>query len=168
MIEKFSEILIKHQTSYPVKAIPVAKDLGLKVYVSDTLSENVSGMIRKDQNHGGKSGYAIFVNNKHVNARKRFTIAHEIGHYVLHRELIGDGIIEDALLRANGLTNSIERQANAFAADLLMPWKLLEVASADGFSSVEALAEAFEVSTDAMSYRILGCSFQQAIALGKT
>lgn len=162
-----SNILARFRVSYPVKVIPVAKEFGISVYVSDDMADNISGMIKKDVGRGGDSGYAIFVNDRHANVRKRFTIAHEIGHYVLHKDLIGDGIVEDALLRATGLTNSIERQANAFAADLLMPWALLEQATVDGFSSIEAMADAFEVSNDAMSYRVLGSSYQQAVSLGK-
>ena len=110
------------QNSAPVKVVAIAHALGLKVYETPSMDKNISGMIKKDAKIGGDSGYAIYVNAGHAEVRRRFTIAHEIGHYVLHKSLIGDGIIEDALLRADGLSNSVERQANSFSADLLMPW----------------------------------------------
>lgn len=158
-----SDLLSKFQQSAPIKTIRAAHALGLKVFTSLSLPSDVSGMIKKD----GKSdsGYSIYVNGNHSDTRKRFTIAHEIGHFLLHRELIGDGIVEDAMLRATGLTNSVERQANAFAADFLMPWELLEKES-EKLKSIEELAALFEVSKDAMSYRVLGISYQQAQARG--
>jgi Zn-dependent peptidase ImmA (M78 family) len=164
---RLDKILEKNQTKAPVKTVRAANELGLNVYVSNSLNDDVSGMIKKSTEKGGESGYAIFVNGKHPNTRKRFTIAHEIGHYLLHKEMIGDGIIEDALLRATGLTNSVERQANSFAADFLMPWKLIEKAMDDGINSIEGLANLFEVSRDAMSYRILGVSYSEAQTTGR-
>ena len=47
------------------------------------------------------SGYAIFVNKgDRYKTRQRFTIAHKIAHFILHREAIGDGIVDDALYRS--------------------------------------------------------------------
>ncbi len=70
------------------------------------------------------------------------------------------GVVEDALLRADGLTNKIEAEANRFAADLLMPWHLLRQLQAQGVTSVENLAVNFEVSQDAMSIRLLGVPYR--------
>ena len=106
------------------------------------------------------------MNASHVETRRRFTIAHEIGHYVLHEHLIGDGIVEDALLRAEGLSNFVETEANKFAADILMPWHLIEDFQGRGVTSVEDLARALNVSPDAMSIRLLGLSYQRARELG--
>ncbi len=151
-----SEILAEFQKRPPVKTIKAANALGIKVFSSMSLPDDTSGMIKKDSK--SQSGYSIYVNGNHSDTRKRFTIAHEIGHFLFHRNLIGDGIVEDAMLRATGLTNSIERQANAFAADFLMPWDLLDKESANGSRSIEELARLFQVSKDAMSYRLLGCA----------
>lgn len=154
-------IIERHQNSPPVHAISIANDLGLKVFNVTTWSDDISGMIRKDPNRSGASGFAIFVNGRHPETRRRFTIAHEIAHYILHENLIGDGIVEDGLLRAQGLTNAVERQANAMAADILMPWSLLDIEIQRG-RSIEALAALFNVSRDAMSYRVLGVSYDVA------
>ncbi len=155
-----SQTIARFQKAPPIKVIALAHELGLKVYTS-SLGPNVSGMIKKD-GRGGSSGYAIFANSGHAETRRRFTIAHEVAHYILHRDLIGDGIIEDALLRAEGLNNSLERQANSMAANILMPWHLIDGARETGTTTIEGLATLFNVSRDAMSYRVLGVPYAEA------
>lgn len=157
-----SGIIAEHQKSAPVKVIALAHALGLKVYTSMTLSDNVSGLIRKDGARGGDSGFAIFINGNHAETRRRFTIAHEIAHYILHEEFIGDGIVEDALMRSDKLNSSVERQANSLAADILMPWHLIDKAKKSGTRTIEDLAVLFKVSRDAMSFRVLGTSYESA------
>jgi hypothetical protein len=90
MLREQMAIIRHHQDEPPVQVVPIARDLGLEVYRASGWSENLSGMIIKDEGTG--SGYAIFVNADHHEVRRRFTIAHEIAHFILHRELIGDGI----------------------------------------------------------------------------
>ena len=160
LIKEQQEIIQKHQKSAPVKVTPIARDLGLPVYRVSEWGRNLSGMLKKDPR--SPSGYAIFVNASDHDRRKRFTIAHEIGHYMLHESLIKDGIVEDALLRAEGLSNAVEAQANAFAADLLMPWHLIRQQQEKGINSIEQLADAFDVSRDAMSIRLIGVSYERA------
>ncbi len=89
-------------------------------------------MIRRDAQDGGESGYVIYVNALHSEVHRRFTIAHECDHFVLHRSLIGDGIVKDALMRAQGFSSRVEYQANQFAADMLMPRHLLDQAKNNG------------------------------------
>ena len=91
-------IIEKHQRAAPVLVTAIARELGLEVYNTSVWTDDISGMIRKEQ--GGSSGYAIYVNGTHPESRRRFTIAHEIGHFILHREFIGDGITDDALYRS--------------------------------------------------------------------
>lgn len=133
----------------PVNVVGLANRLGIKVYDA-AWPENISGKIQKDAKKGGESGFAIYVNRAHPNTRKRFTIAHEIAHYVLHEDKIGDGIFDDALYRS-GLPEKIEVQANGLAADILMPWQELVKRTPAG---VHELAELFNVSEQAMSIRL--------------
>lgn len=163
--EQFA-IIREHQKTAPVKVVKLAHDLGLPVYRTTEFSNDISGMIKKDAKKGGSSGFAIYVNANHAEVRRRFTIAHEIAHYLLHENLIGDGVVEDGLLRADGLTNAVERQANQMAADILMPWHLIMDAQRRGVTTIDALALLFEVSRDAMSYRVLGTSYCDAQAAG--
>jgi Zn-dependent peptidase ImmA (M78 family) len=103
---------------------------------------------------GGPSGYAIFVNYTHPRGRQRFTIAHEIAHFVLHRDLIGDGVEDDALYRSK-LSEWYETQANRMAADILLPAELVrESYSVYGIKSLAGLSTRFDVSGDAIRIRL--------------
>lgn len=147
------DIVRQHQTAAPVQTVPLARSLGLNVYHVPNWPDGLSGKIMKSATHGGDSGYAIFVNKAHHVNRRRFTTAHEIAHFVLHRNSIGDGIADDGLYRSR-LSNAMEAQANKLAADILMPWHLLNSFVESGTTSLSQLAVIFEVSENAMSIRL--------------
>jgi hypothetical protein len=147
------EVIRKHQKSAPVQTIPIAEALGLSCYRASDWPATTSGMIVRDAQRGGDSGFAIFVNANHSEVRRRFTIAHEVAHFVLHRDLIGDGITEDALYRS-GLSDAVEREANGLAAEILMPRHLIRTWFAKGLHDPAELANMFEVSRQAMEYRL--------------
>ena len=153
MTERESQRVIRtHQEAAPVSVHTIARELGIRVYLVRKWPKVISGQILQDRQRGGSSGYAIFTNANHPRTRRRFTIAHEIAHFVLHRFLIGDGIQHDALYRS-GLSDQIEREANRMAADILMPWRLVDEVI-DGLDTVDELANVFEVSRSAMSIRL--------------
>lgn len=139
-------------TDAPVKVIALAHKLGLKVYKAPW-PDDISGKIQRDATRGGSSGFAIFVNGGHHENRRRFTIAHEIAHYVLHEQKIGDGVFDDALYRS-GLSDRAEVEANRLAADILMPRPLLNRYRARFGDDAKRLAEVFEVSEQAMAIRL--------------
>jgi Zn-dependent peptidase ImmA (M78 family) len=114
---------------------------------------DISGMIKRDEVHGGPAGFSIIVNKKHPRVRQRFTVAHEIAHFLLHRDKIGNGLKDNALLRS-GLSTIEEVQANKLAAKILMPFHLLDVEMKAGTRTVRELAAKFEVSPQAMSIRL--------------
>lgn len=143
------------QNEAPVKLGSIAKQLGLKV-MSSTLPAGISGEIRPDA--ASAAGYSIRVNRHDASTRQRFTVAHEVGHFLLHKDHIGDGITDDVLYRS-GLTDWREAEANRLASDILMPDHLirkhLEDARAKGVLDLARhLAEIFEVSEAAMSIRL--------------
>lgn len=142
------EIIRRHQNSAPVQMVPLANELGIQVYKVDSFPDGLSGMIRKEED----GGYAIYVNSTHHLNRRRFTMAHEIAHFLLHKDLIGDGIVDDALYRS-GLGSTVEYEANQLAADILMPWHLLNSKEYEGLS-VSELASVFEVSPASMGIRL--------------
>lgn len=156
-LPRFKELLLRHHLKYPVQMVPIAHDLNLKVYKAQGFPDNISGRVYRSDKDGGTSGYAIDVNANHPEKRRRFTIAHEIAHYVLHRGLIGEELADDSLYRS-GLSNAIEAQANRLAADILMPFGLIDSAKSRGIHSVADLAQAFNVLEAAMGIR-LGVSF---------
>ena len=156
-----ADILQKYSKQAPIPVVGIANELGIKVYKTEDFDDRISGLIQKDEHYGGESGYAIYTNARHPITRRRFTIAHEIGHFYLHRELIGDGITDDGLYRSR-LKGRLESEANQFAANLLMPkelvWKFVE----RGVDTVEELAKEFNVSKSAVSIR-LGVPFETGV-----
>lgn len=155
-VEKLSpterDILLRYQTTAPVDVVAFANALGLSVW-EDDLPSDISGKIQRDPVNGGRAGYSIVVNTAEGLRRKRFTIAHETAHYLLHRGMMGASVIDDVLYRSK-LSNALEVQANRLAADILMPYSLIEEAMQSGTRDVEDLANLFKVSPAAMSIRL--------------
>jgi hypothetical protein len=150
-LEKQTAAFIRRlQTSAPVKIINIAKVLGLNVWESKSLPDGIAGKIFRDPSHGGSMGYSIVIRSQDPAARKRFTAAHELAHYLLHRHLIKGELLDDALYRSK-LSTPIEAEANNLAADLLMPWHLLAPLAN---KPIPDLAELFEVSEQAMAIRM--------------
>jgi hypothetical protein len=142
------------QQQAPVDITAMATDLGLSVYESYDLPVGVSGKIFSDTGEESPSGYAIAVNANEPYRRRRFTIAHECAHYLLHRAKIGDELIDDGMYRSQKLNTREEIEANNLAADLLMPRRLINNFIRQGISDPESLAERFEVSGSAMKVRL--------------
>lgn len=148
-LEDAINLIRSYQLKAPVQVVPIAEVFELEVYRANGWPDDISGMIKR-----GKSGkYQIYVNAKHHVNRRRFTIAHEIAHFICHKDFIGDGIVDDALYRSK-LSNRLEAEANRFAADILMPWHLLVPSINEGNDDIEVLAEMFGVSKSAMSIRL--------------
>lgn len=151
------KILRKYTQTAPVDVEGIAGELGLRV-VRDFLGPNVSGKIQKDAS--GK--YTIVVNAADAPTRQRFTIAHEIAHYLYHRDLIGDGVADSPAYRApdpriyetTPLKQRHETQANQFAANILMPNDLIRFIKAhDPGISLPDLARRLDVSLPALRVR---------------
>ncbi|HEY1948176.1 MAG TPA: ImmA/IrrE family metallo-endopeptidase [Bryobacteraceae bacterium] len=138
------------QTSPPVNIVGIAKYLGLEVWEDRELPDGISGKLFKDAKHGGVKQYSIVVRAQDPLVRKRFTVAHELAHYILHRNLFTDTLVDDALYRSH-LSTRIEAQANGLAADLLMPFALLNKVLDQ---PINELAQIFQVSEEAMRIRL--------------
>src|SRR5690349_11844327 len=96
-LESPFSILAKHQ-SVPVNVDGIARDLGLPVIRRDLGSMIAGQLMRKPG--AGRSGFVIYINSsEHVN-RQRFTLAHEIAHFILHRDLIETGVTDDTMYRS--------------------------------------------------------------------
>jgi Zn-dependent peptidase ImmA (M78 family) len=140
-------IISRHAQRAPVNVEAIARDLGLSVYL-DRLPPDVAGKIVRNP-----SGYSVYLNPADPTRRRRFTLAHEIAHYVLHRDLIGDDLIDDGMYRSK-LGGRYERQANQLAADILMPPGLVRGYYLGGTNSPVELGNIFDVSADAMRIRL--------------
>ena len=71
----------------------------------------------------------------------------------MHRDRIGDGLEDDALYRS-GLSTLEEVQANRMAAEILMPYALIDEAIKNGKKTIAELAQLFVVSKEAMNLRL--------------
>lgn len=154
-----AEVLDKHIFgSNKLSLSSLASDLGLRVKSHIFLNQNISGAIKPPQSDGS---WTIFVNKFENKKRQRFTVAHEIAHFLLHTHLIdGDGLEDDVLFRSS-LSNKYEAEANRLAADILMPksklreslktWKSKALDDAD---IIEAMSNEFDVSKTAMRIRL--------------
>lgn len=150
------EIINQARTRVPVDVFSVASALGVRVNTA-FLDGAVSGMI---ENIRGQ--FIITVNHADAYVRQRFTVAHELGHFMLHRHLIGDGLDDDRAYRSTNVGKyhntkvgrREETEANRFAANLLMPRNLVERERQRLLDSVPEMASLFGVSEHAMSIRM--------------
>ena len=131
----------------PIDLDGLARDLGLRV-AYQSLPHEILGKIERQP-----PTYLITINSDDPVRRRRFTLAHELSHYLLHRDLIGDGIVDDGLYRS-ALSTAIERQANRYAAGLLMPAGLVRQAWRAGCTTPEAMSERFNVSAQSAQIRL--------------
>lgn len=146
----------------PVNVGQIAKRVGLRVAYVD-LADDVSALLVTD-----KDKTAVGVNANHSRTRQRFSLAHEIGHFVLgHQFELGEHVHVDSGRRisarstlASAGLDSKEIEANQFAAELLMPTKLVRMHAAEFAghplleNEVEALARRFNVSRHAMTIQL--------------
>lgn len=153
-IEQRAELVLKELN---VKTLPVPVEeiaSRCQIKISRAPNNDFSGMlIRKD----GRA--LIGINNSESSVRQRFTIAHELGHFFLHPKQ--DAFIDYRDNKKDVMRTPREKQANMFAAALLMPRSLLlrdfRLIAKEGFSEdgLEALADKYEVSGEAMRYRLM-------------
>jgi hypothetical protein len=78
----------------------------------------------------GDDGLA-FVSADDILARQRFTAAHELGHFLLHRDRMTGFIADADISETDDATNEMEREANRFAAELLMPEDVIRARAAE-------------------------------------
>lgn len=133
----------------PIQPSSLAQSMGVRVMGVPGL--DVSGMIEL------KNGRPVITyNSSDAAVRQRFTVAHEIGHYVLGHLGAGKTKFRDPASHFSSATHSIEeREANRFAANLLMPEATVKYAvERRGVHSIDRLAELFGVSQVAMKYRL--------------
>jgi Zn-dependent peptidase ImmA (M78 family) len=150
-------------SSAPIDVERIASELDLEV-VHDNLGPGVSGLLVTNSH-----GACIVVQESDAPNRQRFSIAHEIGHYVLrHQFTAGEHVHVDkgnfVSMRgpsASSGENQMEVEANQFAASLLMPSKLVtsrcRELSRGGVvfdQHVTELANEFRVSEQAMTIRL--------------
>ncbi|MFY0602597.1 MAG: ImmA/IrrE family metallo-endopeptidase [Flavobacteriaceae bacterium] len=152
----------------PIPIKKIVKQLGVELKPFNLGSE-VSGVC-VIENNNARIGY----NPTESEGRQRFTIAHELGHFILgHNKNANDLFVDNVkvMFRRNGSTTKElkqEREANIFAASILMPENLIQkeyetLEKKDNFLTddkiVQELASLFKVSQIAMTYRLINLGY---------
>lgn len=151
----------KSFTKAPVDLYKICALYDIAVEEQDYFSEPTLGKIYI------KNQKATIVINSYENTleqRKRFTIAHELGHFFLHLNAEQSSFIDNqqTMSRTESYWHPIEAQANDFAARLLMPLELIikeaeELVKDEDIEEenfITELANTFKVSKIAMTYRL--------------
>lgn len=137
---------------FPVDPVTISRMLGVQVLETE-LPGDVSGALIKE---AGKDP-TIVIHYLDSNNRKRFSCAHELGHYISRIE--SNNIepqyeyIDFRDSNSSNGNNPDEVFANGFAACLLMPENIVKQLCGSGKSHFE-MALVFGVSNEAMKYRL--------------
>ncbi len=147
----------------PVNIEGIIRAFNIELEKNADLREGVLGEIRKKKD----GRYKISIKKTDHYFRKRFTMAHELGHFVLHGAMIGDGVDDNVKYRSTpegnfynpNITTREETEANQFAASMLMPENLLlprvrETRGEFDNQFIKDLATEFQVSPQAMKIRL--------------
>ena len=149
-------IVARHMARAPVDIQAIFAELGIKF--EKEWMETASGSLSRNGDQ-----FIVTVNDLESETRQRFTAAHELAHYLLHRDLMGDGKRMhrhvDTLYTGGEQSGDVifkrshEIQANRVAAQIVMPKSLVEKRFAVT-QDVGALAQEFGVSRAAMEIRL--------------
>jgi Zn-dependent peptidase ImmA (M78 family) len=154
----------------PVEVERIAQGLGAQV-IYENFKGEVSGLLLRRGN-----SIVIGVHKTQPHTRRRFTIAHEIGHLVMHSGALEPVHVDrgfDMHLRSPASSTAedvAEIEANAFAASLLMPREMVmddvdgQMLDFEDPRLVRRLAERYEVSTQAMTFRLINLFAYRAFA----
>jgi hypothetical protein len=151
------DLILEHGSSPPVDIELIIMGLGLELDSDAFLPPGVSGQIELLPT----GTYKISANGEEHFKRRRFTMAHELGHYIHHRDLIGAGISDSKAYRSTEtdkfyntkIKATHETQANRFAAAILMPYDIIRRQHSEG-KTPQQLADEWQVSLQAMNIRL--------------
>lgn len=160
---------------FPVDVPAVAKEYSAQRYPDDPISlvigrdlPTFDGALYRAP--PGKKGWGIFFNSNIASkGRINFTLAHEFGHYLMHRVAYPNGIRcgEQDVVRWDSEYGQIEHQANEFAANLLMPLddyrRQIEVHAKADLDMISHCADRYRVSLIAALLRWLGYTTRRAV-----
>lgn len=155
------EKVARHRKTAPVKIEQAIRDLGIALKKNADLPKNIAGHIKRIDGEN----YEIASTSSDHYFRQRFTMAHELGHYILHRSLIGSGVDDDTKYRSTetgefyneNIDQFHERQANSFAANFLIPERLIRDDALE-VRSLRELSKKYQVSPSAMRWRLKNLS----------
>jgi len=152
------EIVQRFVGEAPVNIEGMVEAFGVELERKAELHPEIAGQI--ECLDGGK--FRISINKNDHYFRRRFTTAHELAHFLLHRNLIGKGLDDTKAYRSlnvgnfynRSVTSQHEVEANRLASRLLMPKALVQRYHGELAGDVSAMAKKFQVSPAAMGYRL--------------
>lgn len=157
------------QYSIPISLIEIVKEEEIELVCDDYGKDTFDGLTVYERED---DIFYIHLNtargNRPDKVKGRFTLAHELGHYFIdhHRTALINGIMQPHYHNYNQFGNNeawiIEREADDFAASLLMPWSLLKPDLQNekfGGSLIKELSCRYNVSFSAMAIRCLKCAY---------
>lgn len=129
----------------------LAKENNIEIYEKEL--DDISGALRKENDR-----WVIYVNRSDSKQRQLFTIAHELGHYFLHKNE-KDEFIDSPFIHRDETNKyaEMEVEANEFAANLIMPEQIIDdLIDIQHYSNdeVRRLSKVFGVSLIAMEVRL--------------
>lgn len=149
------DIRIKTGYSYPEKNIVnLANDLGISVFevnFSDHPSINAMIVFKDSKNNDKPS---IYLKKDLSETRKRFTLAHELGHFLLHKKANVKFRLEGFDYSSNSEYSREETEANYFAACILVPEEELKKLMKFFDKNIQLIADYFGVSKEVIENRI--------------
>lgn len=132
-------------------------------------------LVRSDPSRGARASLArigargiIGVSECLSLGARRWAVAHELGHFETHPDVSYLGLCTGEDLRSDYLSSGREPEANAFAAELLLPKDLLRPlcdVKEVRWEPVEAIAEVFRVSLTAAAFRFVHLTDERAIVV---
>ena len=146
----------------PVDVKALAETLEVDVAYED-MENAVSAMLLIEDDNAN-----VVVNAGHHEHRQRFSIAHELGHFMLHASEDEHLFVDRYFFRNEASSVGESRkeiEANAYAAAVLMPSKLIEEELSDEPDTelyIDKLAEKFTVSEHAMTIRLIKLGYIDA------
>ena len=162
IVQKAEDLALKYNSEgyIPFPFDKIAKDNeDLEIYYSDGLDPNISGGILFDSK---EKVYPILVNNIKSEEKIQLAIAHELGHYFLHKEYIRSRktLVDtekslDCQISFGEDYSKYEIEANIFATSLIMPEKFVQSVWFK-LKNVERCAKVFKVPVSIMSIRLEG------------
>jgi len=163
------DLLRKHgATAPPVDVEALARGDGATIEYQD-LGPSVSGLVVRSPD----GRVVIGVNSSHHPNRQRFTIAHEIGHHLLHATsatvFVDDMMVHFRDDEQTGKSDPREMEANAFAAALLMPddWLRTDLRNRkidlSDDTAVRNLASRYRVSQQALTFRLMNLNLVEGL-----
>lgn len=141
-------------TEPPIDVRSIVQRAGIQIQEIDVSDNRWSGQFYRSRR-------LIAVNEAHHEHRKRFTLAHELGHFLLGHEvdeveeqISAYGAYESGIIEQDEQLPDVEREANEFASELLIPMAMIKK-DYQRLRDAKQLAARYQVSESAMWVSLL-------------